>query len=60
MAGEFFGLMESPGTISEGLLDGEGVVVDDVKGEVTGFAIEGRIACDSEAFGVVEDRKSVV
>jgi len=54
VAGEFFRLMESPGIAVEGLLHGECIVVDEVEGEVSGFA-EGGIACYSEAFGVVED-----
>ena len=47
--------MKSTGIVSEGLLNGEGVVVVDVEGEVTGLAIEGWIACDSEAFRIVQD-----
>ena len=60
MPGKFFGLMESAGIVAEGLLYGEGVVVVDVEGEVAGFAVEGRIACDSEAFGVVEDDDGIL
>jgi hypothetical protein len=58
--GEFFGLLELAGTIAEGLLDGKLVVIGDVEGEVAGFAIEGRVAGDSEAFGVVEHDGRVV
>ena len=38
--GEFFGLMESPGIVVEGLLNGDDIVVVDVEGEVAGFAVE--------------------
>ena len=47
--------MELFGSFVEGLLDGEGVVVCDMEGEVAGFAVECRIATVAEAFGVVED-----
>ena len=55
MAGEVLGSTELPGVVAKGLLNGEGVFVVGLEGEVTGFAIERRIACHSEAFGVVED-----
>ena len=47
-------MTESPGIVAEGLLEAERVFVVDMEGEVAGLAIERRIACDSEAFGVVE------
>jgi hypothetical protein len=55
VAGEVYGLTELPGILAEGLHDGESVVVVDVEAEMAGFPIKRRIACDSEAFGVVED-----
>jgi hypothetical protein len=60
VAGEFFAVMELPGIVAEGFLNGEDIVVVDVEGEVASFAIEGWIACDSEAFGVVEDDDGIL
>ena len=60
MLGEFFGLMEAPGIVAEGLLNGKSIVVCNVEGEVAGFAIEGWIAGDSETFGVIEDDDGIL
>ena len=55
MAREFFWLVELPGIVVEGLVNGEEIVIVYVEGEMARFAVECGIACDSEAFGVVED-----
>jgi hypothetical protein len=60
VTGEVFGLMKSPGVFAEGLLDGEGVFVRDMEGEVAGLAIEGWVSGDTEALGVVEDDDGIL
>ena len=41
-------------------MDGKGVVVCDVEGEVAGLAIEGGVAGDPKGLGVVEDDVGVL
>lgn len=55
MLRQLLGLVEVLGAIAEGLLESEGIVLVDLKGEVAGLAVEGRVGCDAGTFGVVED-----
>ena len=55
VSGKLCGFLEIGGLFSVGNLDGEGVVGGDLEDEVAGFAIDGRIAGDSETLGVVKD-----
>jgi hypothetical protein len=57
---QIFGLVKALRVVAEGVLKIEGVLVGDLEGEVTGFAIESGVSGDSEAFGVVEDDDGVL
>ena len=57
---QLFGLMKALWVVAERVLEIEGVFVGDLEGEVAGFAVEGWVARDAEAFGVVKDDGGVL
>jgi len=60
LRGQVFGLVKALWIVAERILYIEGVLVCDLEGEVARLAIEGGVAGDAEALGVVEDDDGIL